>query len=181
MKVFLSYAASLVGLGLVAFALMGAYTSNLSYPAARLRLITMLRQNVNQAEMMCKAAKGTFYECIASAIKIAATVPTTDINIIRMTTAPGYDAAVTSVKMHWKKLMGHGKKGAVAVIGGLVIAIVAKTNPAFHIIAMVLVAGAAVWFLITKAENEGALIRAKAELLPELDRALAEGRYYRAG
>ena len=72
MKAFLSYALSLGGLGLVIAAVLGAYASNLSYPAARLRMIQMLRTSVNQAEVMCRAAKGTFYEAIGSAIKIGA-------------------------------------------------------------------------------------------------------------
>jgi hypothetical protein len=67
------------------------------------------------------------------------------------------------------------------VIGGVVAAIALKTSPVFHIIVAVLTAGAAVWFMVTKTENERSLIRAKAELLPELDRAFAEGRYVRYG
>ena len=181
MKVFLSYALSLAGLGFVIAAFVGAYSVNLSYPGARLRMMNMLRQSVNQAEVMCRAAKGTFYEPIGAAIKIAALAQTTDLNIIRATTKPGYEGAVMMVTMHWKKLFGRGKKGVMLVIGGLAIAIAVKTNPALHIIVAVLTAGAAVWFIPTKIENERSLVRAKAELLPELDRAFAEGRYVRHG
>ena len=181
MKVFLSYALSLAGLGVVTWAVLGAYVVNLSYPAARLRMVNMLRTSVNQAEIACRAAKGTFYEAIGSAIKIGAMAGTTDVNILRQATTPGYDAAVTSVKMHWKTLFGRGKKGVLLVGGGVALAIVAKTNPALHIIVAVLTAGAAVWFIVTKTENERSLLRAKAELLPELDRAFAEGRYVKYG
>lgn len=179
MKVFLSYALSLAGLGMVAAALIGAYTVNLSYPGARLRMINMLRTSVNQAELACRVAKGTFYEAIGSAIKIAAMVPTNDIKIIQQSTTPGYDAAVTTVKMHWKKLFGRGKLGVGMVVGGLVLAISEKASPVLHIIAAVVAAVAAVWFVVTRTENERSLVRAKAELLPELDRAFAEGRYIR--
>jgi hypothetical protein len=180
-KALLSYALSLAGFGLVVWAMLGAYVVNLSYPAARLRLMMLLRQNVNQAEIMCKAAKGTFYEPIAAAIKIGAMAQTTDLNIIGMSTKPGYDAAVTGVKMHWNTLFGRGKKGALLLAGGLVLAIIVKTSFVLHIILLVIAAGAAIWFVVTRAENERSLVRARAELLPELDRAFAEGRYVRYG
>ena len=181
MKVFISYALSLVGLGLVTAAVLGAYVVNLSYPAARLRMIQMLRTSVNQAEIACRAAKGTFYEAIGSAIKIGAMAQTSDLSIISQTTKPGYDASVTTVKLHWKKLFGRGKTGAMMVIGGLAMAIGIKTAPHLHIIVAVLTGAAAVWFIYTRSENERSLVRAKAELLPELDRAFAEGRYVRYG
>lgn len=181
MKVFLSYALSLAGLGMAIWAIIGAYTVNLSYPAARLRMMNMLRTSVNQAEIACRAAKGTFYEPIGAAIKIGAMAGTRDLAIIQASTKPGYDAACMSVTMHWKKLFGHGKKAVLMVAGGLALAISASTNPALHIIVVVLTAGAAFWFIVTKTENERSLVRAKAELLPELDRAFAEGRYVKYG
>ena len=61
MKVFISYALSLVGLGLVVATVIATTMVNLSYPAARMRMLNMLQQNVNKAEVMCRAAKGTFY------------------------------------------------------------------------------------------------------------------------
>jgi hypothetical protein len=180
-KVFLSYALSLAGLGFVIAALIGAYAVNLSYPGARLRMINMLRTSVNQAEIACRAAKGTFYEPIGNAIKIAALAQTNDVNIIRASTKPGYEAAMIMVTLHWKKLFGRGKKGVMLVAGGLALAIAFNANPALHIIIAVLAAGAGVWFMMTKIDNERSLVRAKAELLPELDRAFAEGRYVRYG
>jgi hypothetical protein len=180
-KVFLSYALSLAGFGFVIAAVIGAYAVNLSYPGARLRMMNMLRTSVNQAEIACRAAKGTFYEPIGAAIKIAAMAATTDINIIRASTKPSYEGAVMMVTMHWKKLFGHGKKGVTLVVAGLALAIAFNANPALHIIVAVLSAGGAVWFFVTKSENERSLVRAKAELLPELDRAFAEGRYVKYG
>ncbi len=181
MKAFLSYALSLAGLGMVIAAVLGAYVVNLSYPAARLRMLNMLRTSVNQAEVACRAAKGTFYEAIGAAIKIGAMAQTTDLTIIQASTKPGYDAACTGVTMHWKKLFGRGKLGAMMVAGGLALAISASTSPILHIIVAVITAIAALWFVVTRSENERSLVRAKAELLPELDRAFAEGRYVRYG
>ena len=181
MKVFLSYALSLAGLGFVIAALAGAYAVNLSYPGARLRMMNMLRTSVNQAEVACRAAKGTFYEPLGAAIKIAAMAQTTDVNIIRASTKPSYEGACMMVTMHWKKLFGRGKKGVTMVIAGVALAIAFKTNPALHIIVAVLTLAGAIWFLAAKSDNKRSLVRAKAELLPELDRAFAEGRYVRYG
>lgn len=164
---------------MVVAAVIGAALVNLSYPKARLEMINMLRTNVNKAAFLCKTAKGTFYEPIGEAIKIGAMAVTTDISIITMATKPGYEAGCMAVTQHWKKLYDRGKKGVMMVAGGVALAVVAKTNPALHIIVAVLTAGAAVWFIVTKLENERSLIRAKVEVLPELDRGFAEGRYLR--
>jgi len=180
-KVFISYALSLVGLGVVAAAVIGATLVNLSYPAARLRMLQMLQQSVNKAEIMCRTAKGTFYEAIGSAIKIGAMAQTNDISIIASATRPGYDGATVLVGMHWKKLFGRGKLGVMMVIGGLAMALAVDTSPILHIIVAVLTAIAAVWFIFTRSENERSLMRARAEILPALDQALAEGKYTRYG
>lgn len=181
MKVFLSYALSLAGLGVVAATLIATSMVNLSYPAARMRILNMLQQSVNKAEVMCRAAKGTFYEPIGSAIKIGAMAQTTDISILAQATRPGYDGAVVLVHMYWKKLFSRGKLGIGMVIGGLALAIAAKTSPILHIIAVVLAVIGAAWFLYTRSENERSLLRARAEILPALDQALAEGKYTRYG
>ncbi|NVB77072.1 MAG: hypothetical protein HOV81_01635 [Kofleriaceae bacterium] len=181
MKVFLSYALSLAGLGFIAAAVAGAMLVNLSYVGARFNMINMLRQSANKAELMCKTAKLTFYQPLGEAMKIAAMAQTTDLKILAMSTLPTYDANCQMVTMHWKKLFGRGKKGAALVIGGLAAAIAVKTSPVLHIIVVVIAAVAAIWFMVTKSENERSLVRARAEILPEVDRAFAEGRYVRYG
>jgi hypothetical protein len=178
-KTVLSYLLSLAGLGLVVAAVMQAALVNLSYPKARLEMINMLRTSLNKAQFLAKTAKFTFFEPIGEAIKIGAMAQTTDISIISMATKPGYDAGCMSVTQHWKTLMGRGKKGVLLVVGGFALAIIAKANPALHIIIAVLTIGAAIWFVVTKTENERSLVRAKAEILPEVDRGFAEGRYVR--
>ena len=175
----MSYLLALAGLGFISAAVIGAALVNLSYPKARLEMVNMLRTNLNKAQFLAKTAKFTFFEPIGEAIKIGAMAQTTDISIISMATKPGYDAGCMTVTQHWKTLMGRGKKGVLMVAGGVALAIVAKTNPALHIIIAVLAAGAAGWFLYAKSENERSLVRAKAEILPEVDRGFAEGRYVR--
>ena len=179
MKALLSYVITVAGFGFAIAALLGAYAVNLSYPAARLRMMSVLRISVNQAEIMCRAAKNTFYEPIGAAIKSGALVPIPDMNMIMMTTKPGYDSAVTQVKMHWKKLFGRGKKAIVLLLLGLGMAIGFKTSPILHIILLSITILGGIWFMVVKADNERSLVRARAELLPELDRAFFEGRYVR--
>lgn len=181
MKVFLSYALSVGGLGFMIAAVAGAYAVNLSYLAARHNIITMLRQSANKAELMCKAAKGSFYEPLGAAMKIAAMAQTDDLNILGMSTKPAYDGACIMVTMRWKKLFGHAKKGAMLVIGGLALAISVKTRLIFHIMVIGVSVIMGIWFMVTKSENERALVRARADVLPEIDRAFAEGRYVRYG
>lgn len=181
MKVFLSYALSLAGLGFVIAAVIGASIVNLSYPGARMRMLNMLAQSVNKAEIMCRTAKGTFFEPLGQAIKIAAMTQSTDLAILAMTTRPSYDAGVMPVTLHWKALFGRGKKGVLLVVAGLAVAIGVKTSPIFHIIALVLTAIGAGWFMFTRSENERSLMLARAEILPAVDQAFAEGRYTRYG
>jgi hypothetical protein len=180
-KVFLSYALSLAGLGVVVAAVIGATLVNLSYPAARLRMLHMLQQSVNKAEVMCRTARGTFYEPLGAAIKVGAMAQTTDLSILAASTRPSYDAACMSVTMQWKKLFGRGKLGVMMVVGGLALALGVDASPILHIIVVVFAAIGAAWFVFTRGENERSLVRARAEILPEVDRAFAEGRYLRHG
>lgn len=181
MKVFLSYALSLAGLGFIIAAVVGATIVNLSYPAARMRLLKMLAMSVNKAEIMCRTQKGTFFEPIGSAIKIGAMTQSLDPAILALATRPSYDAGCMPVTMHWKTLFGRGKKGVVLVVAGLAVAIGVQTNPALHIIIVVLTAIAAAWFMFTRAENERSLMLARAEILPALEQAFADGKYTRYG
>lgn len=177
MKVFLSYALSLGGLGFIAAAVFGAMLANLSYLRAKMAMINMLRTDANKAEFLCKTAKNTFYDPLGQAIKLGVMSQTNDLKIIGMSTRPGYDAGCMPVTMHWKKLFGHGKKGVLMVVGGLTLAITIKTSIVFHVICVIVTAGCAIYFFKTRADNERSLLLAKAEILPEVDRAIAEGRY----
>jgi hypothetical protein len=72
-----------------------------------------------------------------------------------------------------------GILGTTLVAGGVALAIAAKTSPILHIIVAVITLGAAIWFITVKLDNERSVVRARAEILPEVDRAFAEGRYIR--
>jgi hypothetical protein len=176
-KVFLSYALVLGGLGFIAAAVIGAMLANLSYVRAKFAMINMLRTDANKAEFLCKTAKNTFYEALGQAIKLGVMSQTNDPKIIAMSTKPGYDAGCIPITMYWKKLFGHGKKGVLAIVGGIALAVTINASIVFHIICAVIAAGCAVYFFKTRADNERSLLLAKAEILPEVDRAIAEGRY----
>jgi hypothetical protein len=176
-KVLLSYALALGGLGLMIYVVVTVLSINLLYPGARLAMLNALRTSVNQADYLCTTVPGTFFEAIGSAIKLGAMAGTTDISILAQTTRPGYDATIPTIKQKWKTLFGHGKKAILLAIGGAALAISQSANPALHIIISVVVLGAAIWVFIAKLDTERSMVRARAELLPELDRAFAEGRY----
>lgn len=181
MKAFLSYALSLGGLGFIIAAVVGASMVNLSYPAARMRMLQMCAQSLNKAEVMCRTAKGTFFEPLGSAIKIAAMTQATDPAVLATATRPSYDAGCMPVTMHWKKLFGRGKKGVMLAVAGLAIAIAVKTTPILHVIVVVIAGISAAWFMYTRSENERSLMLARAEILPAIEQAFAEGRYQRYG
>ena len=180
-KVFLSYALAVGGLGLMIYVITAVVAINLTYPGARLAMLNALRTSVNHADHLCRSVPGTFFEAIGAAIKLGYMAGTTDINVIAQTTKPGFDATITMITLKWKSLFGHAKKAVMLSVGGAALAISVDTMPAVHIVLAVIVLGAAIWVFIAKMETERSILRARAELLPELDRAFAEGRVQRAG
>ena len=179
MKTFLSYALAVIGLGTLALTLARALTSNLSYPAARLLITNLLRTNPNQAEQVCKQTKGTFLEAIGAAIKIAAMCGgSTDPAVISGATKPGYDGAATGLTAGFNVMLGKAKLGGMAVAGAMALAISNGTMPIWLVVIIGLLGAAGgITLLVRKAELERTLILARAELLPEVDRAFIEGRY----
>ncbi len=179
MKTVLSYALAAFGLGMLGFTVIRALASNLSYPATRLMLTNLLRKNPNQVELMCRNMKGTLFEAIGAALKIGAMCGgTTDLAVIQKATQPGYDAAATGIKVHWKMMLGKAKLGAMAVIAGLGIAVSSGAMPIWLVVILgILGAAAAITLLVRNAEIERSLILARNDILPEVDRAFAEGRY----
>ena len=71
MKVVLSYLLSIGGVGLVAYAVHLAMAVNVDYPAARFRIISALRSQPWQAEMLTRTKPGSFYDGIHAAMKTA--------------------------------------------------------------------------------------------------------------
>jgi len=177
MKEVLSYLLALGGAGIVAYTVSLAMAVNTNYPAARFRIINSLRTQPWQAEMMTKAKPGSFFDGIHAAMKTGGMLGLRDPDMIAQATRPSYDAAAISVGFKWKAILGKLKLGGTAVIGGLVLAIGVNTNPALHIILTVGAIGAAIWIMVTKNDCERYVTLARLEILPDVDRAIAEGRY----
>ena len=177
MKEVLSYLLSIGGAGVVAYAITIAMAANCDYPAARFRIINSLRTQPWQAEVMTKTKPGSFYEGIHQAMKIGGSLGLRDPEMIAMGTRPAYDSVSVFVQLKWKSIMGKLKTGAVGLVGGLVLAIGVHTMPALHIILLVGGIGAAIWLFVTKGDCERYVVLARLEILPEVDRSIAEGRY----
>jgi hypothetical protein len=62
-------------------------------------------------------------------------------------------------------------------IGGVAMAIGVGALPVLHILLLVAVIAAAIWIFITKHDCERYVVLARLEILPDVDRAVAEGRY----
>jgi len=149
----------------------------LLYRDARNTLIALLRQDPRRAQMMCSVESMTFYEAIGAAMKTAAMVKTRDLSILVQASQPAYDAAAMMLRMKWKKLVGRGKTGALMAVGGIALAVKAGHVPILIWIFAGLTAAGFGWVFWYKLDVDRSLILARQEVLPEVDRAFAEGRY----
>ncbi|MBA3501067.1 MAG: hypothetical protein M4D80_04830 [Myxococcota bacterium] len=205
MKALLSYGIALAGLAVVVLALLKAMATNLSYPGAKLMLTNLLRTNPNKAEAVCKSLPGTFFEPLASTFNTIAQIGMRDPNIVIQTTRPTFDGIAKGVIQGFNAHMTKAKLGMMAVVGGLVLSVLMATKPAepkpddpnydptadvveveepgffsgpgpFIIIFLLAGAGAGMIYA-RKADLERSIVRARAELLPELEKSIIEGRY----
>jgi hypothetical protein len=149
----------------------------LLYRDARNTLIALLRQDPRRAHMMCSGETGTFYDAIGAAMKTAAMCKTRDLSILQSASRPAYDAACMMLAMRWKKLVGRGKLGAGMALGGVALALKAGSVPILIWIFAGLTAIGFVWLFVHKLDVDRSFILARQEVLPEVDRAFAEGRY----
>lgn len=177
MKEVLSYLLSIGGAGIVAYAITMAMAVNCDYPSARFRIINSLRTQPWQAEILTKTKPGSFYEGIHSAMKIGGSMGLRDPEMIAMGTRPAYDSVTVFVMLKWKAILGKLKTGALGLIGGLALALGVHTMPALHITLLVGGIGAGIWIFVTKSDCERYVVLARLEILPEVDRSIAEGRY----
>jgi len=79
--------------------------------------------------------------------------------------------------MKWKQLVGRVKLAMMAAGGAVVIGMSQGVPP---ILVIVLAAGVGIgflWLFFYKQEVDRSMVRARAEILPEVDRAFVDGRY----
>jgi hypothetical protein len=175
LKVFAAYALVAAGAIVIGAGVAKTFSSSMSYPQTRLMLINFLRTNPYQAEAVSKRMKGTFCEAVASAMKIGGMTGSQDPAIVAQATVPSYDAAGKGVVMGWGTLLTKAKLALVAAIAGAAIALSdGRVLPV--IIAALAVAGFVRLFLYKNA-IEADVVRGRAEVLPEVDRAIASGRF----
>jgi hypothetical protein len=174
MKAAIGYSLSIAGAFVVAALVVYTLSRTLKYEQARNAIIHMLRTAPNQAELQCHTMPHSFYEPIGAALKTGAmTGGTRDPAIIASATTPTYDAIGGVVSQHWKGLVGKAKLAALATVGGIAVKPVA-----IPIILGVLAGGGLLWLMFYKSEIDRSIFRAKVEVLPEVDRAFVDGRYY---
>lgn len=172
-----SYGLAIVGFVMMATAVARTLASNLKYMYTRPLLINALRTNANHAEQLCKSSPESYWGAIGAAIKTAAVIGSRDPKILVTATAPAYDAAGQAVSMKWKQLVGRVKLALMAAGGALAIGLSKGVPP---IMVIVLAAGVGIgflWLYFYKAEVDRCIILARAEILPEVDRAFVDGRY----
>ena len=172
-----SYAVGFAGVGMMGLAIAPMLGGQLSYPESRRLLTNMFRTDPARAEVLCKTMSGTFYEALASAIKTAAQVGSTDPAMVVAGTKPGYDAIATVVSQKWKGVFGKGKLAAMATAGAFFLAVSANTSLIPFVLAALLVGAGLGWIAYQRAEIERTLVLARAEILPEVERMFIEGRY----
>jgi hypothetical protein len=168
-----------LGIGGVALLLISVTKTfgGLSYPAARLSLTNLLRTNPNQAEMVARGMEGTFGEALGAAMKTAALVGVPDQALIAATSLPTFDGIAQGIAARWGGLITKGKLYLVAVLGGFMIGLAGGGFPIISFLLALIAVGCFIRVFMYKGEVESTIVRARHELLPEADRAMASGRY----
>jgi Na+/proline symporter len=175
-KEVLSYLLALGGLGLMLTAFAAA-SGKRKYLEARTMVRHLLATQPNRAELVCRAQKGTFGEAVAAAMKTAAMCKTTDINVLVLATKPAYDATAPMVKMFWDTKIKRVRMAGAVSVGAVALAIAAGASPILHILLALASIAAGVYVILFKLDVDRSLVLARLEILPEVERAFAEGRY----
>ncbi|MGE0551128.1 MAG: hypothetical protein AB7O24_14045 [Kofleriaceae bacterium] len=180
MAIVLGYLLALAGLTLVIIAAVPTLNGGVKYSAAKIMLINLLRTDPNQAERLCGGVKGTFFEAVTAAIKTAAMTMSRDPKAIASASLPAFDAAGMGVTMQWKQRVGRARLGCMMAGIGLGLTISNNVVSIVVVICVVVALAGWLWVVVRKVDVERSILRARGELLPEVDRAFVDGRYTRA-
>jgi hypothetical protein len=172
-KALIGYGLSIAGVFVVTAIVLHTLSKTLKYEPARNALIHLLRTSPNQAEYVCTTMPHSFYDPIGACLKAGAMTATQDPAIIATATLPTYEALGAVVIQHWKGLVGKAKLAMMASVGGIAV----RPSPLPVILGIVAFGGLA-WLWYYKSEVDRSIFRAKVEVLPEVDRAFVDGRYY---
>ncbi len=176
MKELLSYGLAVAALVVTAIGFVPVL-GRLKYYQLKPAVLQLLRTQPNRAELMWRTSKGSCLEPLAAAMKGAVMMKSNDPEAVGAATKPSYDAACAMVNMHWKAVMKRAKTGVGLALGGFVLAISVGALPVVHVLALLACGAGAGWLLSFKLDVDRSLVLARAELLPELERAFVDGRY----
>ncbi len=177
LKTLASYGLAILGLGMVLIPVTKTFSSSYSYAQARLMITNLLRTNPHQAEAMAKKMEGTFCEAIAAALKTGGSVRSQDPAIVGTATKPTYDGIAQAVAAKWKTDVGKAKLGMMAAGGGAAVGLAGGSWPAIPVIIAVFALFGFLRLLWFTHELGSSIMRARAEVLPEVDQAICSGRY----
>jgi hypothetical protein len=172
-----SYGLAIIGFAMMLSAVVRTLSSNLKYMYTRPLLINSLRTNANHAEMLCKTGPESYFGAIGAAIKTAGMLRSQDPKVLVGATVPAYDATGMAISTRWKLLLGRVKLAGMAAGGAVVIGMSNGVPPILVIVLAVGVGIGFLWLYFYKAEVDRCIILARAEILPEVDRAFVAGRY----
>jgi len=172
-----SYGLAIIGFVMMSTAVARTLASNLKYMYTRPLLINALRTNANHAEKLCKSSPESYFGAIGAAIKTAGMMGSRDPKVIVTATVPAYDAAGMQISMKWKQLIGRVKLALMAAGGALMIGLSTGVPPILVIVLSVGVGIGFLWLYFYKVEVDRCIVLARAEILPEVDRAFVDGRY----
>lgn len=168
---------AVIGLVMVGIPAAKTFSSSLSYAQAKLNLVNFLRTNPYQAEQMAKRMEGTFAEPLAMALKAGGMSGSTDPKVVVATTGPTYDANATGMVAKLGGVMSKAKLGLMAAVGGAGIGLAGGSLIFIPIILAVLTGAAFLRIMWYKSELDSSIIRARAEILPEVNDAICSRRY----
>lgn len=177
LKTLAAFGLTIVGLGITLLPAVQTFSSSYSYAQAKLMLINLLRTNPNQAEQMARQMEGTWCEALANALKVGGSTQSRDLKVIVGATKPTYDGVAKGIVAKWKGSITKAKLGLMAAVGGAGIGIAGGSLPAIPVIIAILAVaafGRLMWFVYDLEQN---IIRARLEVLPEAESAVASGRY----
>lgn len=175
LKLIASYVLTAAGAVVIGLNVMKTFSSDLSYPASKIMLINFLRTNPYQLVAMEKKSKGTIREPVIAALKIGGQMGPIELKMIQQATLPTYEATGKGMVAQFGAVMTKCKLAATAALAGTIVAITAG-----RYLPVVFGVIAGVGFLrifLFKGELESQVIRGRAEILPEVDNAVATGRY----
>jgi hypothetical protein len=176
-KTIASYGLAIVGTVMMLGVFARAIASNMKYVYGRTMLINLLRTAPNRAELVARQTKNTFYEPIGAAMAAAAMMQSRDAALIQKVTKPAYDANGMAVSMQWKGMLTKAKLALMAVGGGLAIGLSGGVPPILVMVASAVTGFAFLYLLVRKADIDRSIVLARAEILPEAERAIVDGRY----